>query len=497
LGLTIFRSTLFLLPSEFPIQNPKSKIQNSFMSAWSRLTFAGFSPTQWRGSSYLYRLIGFFGSWRQSSWLLQRADALGAVLIAAVLALGPFVSSGLIGVLLAAIAGYWLLVTLSDIDRPAASPIHLLVLLYWSLAGIAVAFSPVRAAAFSGWVKLTLYFAFFALAARVLRSPRLTNWLVTLTLLVALVVSAYGVKQQLFGVEQLATWNDPTSPLAQETRVYSFLGNPNLLASYLLPPLALSLAAVFAWRGWLPKALAVTMVGMNVACIYFTGSRGGWIGTLALIVVVLLLLYVWWRDLLPTTWRKWLLPVVFGGLAGFLAIAVLLVEPLRLRVLSIFAGRGDSSNNFRMNVWSAVVEMIRDRPLIGIGPGNVAFNKVYPLYMRPRFSALSAYSILLETAVETGIIGLTVLLWLIATTFSQGVRQIQQLRQQGSRQGFWLVAALAGMAGILAHGFVDTVWYRPEINTLWWLMVALIASRYDCLSDGNSAVSSRLPDGSI
>ena len=74
------------------------------MSAWSRLTLVGFSPAQWRGSSYLYRLIGFFGSWRQNSWLLQRADTLGAVLVATVLALGPFVSSNLIGVLLAAIA---------------------------------------------------------------------------------------------------------------------------------------------------------------------------------------------------------------------------------------------------------------------------------------------------------------------------------------------------------------------------------------------------------
>ena len=265
------------------------------MSAWSRLTLVGFSPAQWRGSSYLYRLIGFFGSWRQNSWLLQRADTLGAVLVATVLALGPFVSSNLIGVLLAAIAVYWLLVTLSDTDRPAASPIHLLILLYWGLAAIAVAFSPVKAAAFSGWVKLTLYFAFFALSARVLRSPRLTNWLVTITLLAALAVSAYGVKQQFFGVAQLATWNDPTSPLAQQTRVYSFLGNPNLLASYLLPPLALSVAAIFAWRGWLPKLLAVIMVGMNLACIYFTGSRGGWIGTVAVTVVLLLLFYLWWQ----------------------------------------------------------------------------------------------------------------------------------------------------------------------------------------------------------
>jgi putative inorganic carbon (HCO3(-)) transporter len=33
------------------------------------------------------------------------------------------------------------------------------------------------------------------------------------------------------------------------------------------------------------------------------------------------------------------------------------------------------------------------------------------------------------------------------------------------------------MAGILAHGFFDTVWYRPQVSTLWWLVLGLIASR--------------------
>ena len=125
---------------------------------------------------------------------------MGAGLVAVVLALSPFGTSTDIGILLGAIAAYWVLLTLSDTDAPAATPIHLLVGLYWAIAAVAVAFSPVKTAAFSGWVKLTLYLAFFVLAARVLRSlPRLSNWLITIFLLVALIVGAYGVRQQLVG----------------------------------------------------------------------------------------------------------------------------------------------------------------------------------------------------------------------------------------------------------------------------------------------------------
>jgi putative inorganic carbon (HCO3(-)) transporter len=123
--------------------------------------------------------------------------------------------------------------------------------------------------------------------------------------------------------------------------------------------------------------------------------------------------------------------------------------------------------------------MIRDRPILGIGPGNTAFNKVYPIYqVSPRYTALSAYSILLEICVETGVLGASCFLWLLLVTFNQGAIQLQRLRDASSAEGFWLMAAIAAMLGMLAHGLFDTVWYRPEVNTLWWLMVALVASYY-------------------
>jgi putative inorganic carbon (hco3(-)) transporter len=306
----------------------------------------------------------------------------------------------------------------------------------------------------------------------------LLSWIVTIFLHVSLVVSGYGIRQQIYGVEQLATWNDPTSELAQQTRVFSYLGNPNLLASYLLSAVSLSVAAIFVWRGWLQKSLAATMIIVNCACLFFTGSRGGWIGMLALSAAFLLLLYYWFINYFSPFWRRWLLPIVFGGLAALIIVAVLMVEPLRMRVMSIFAGREDSSNNFRMNVWMAAIDMIRDRPILGIGPGNEAFNKVYPLYMRPRFTALSAYSIWLDTLIETGFVGVSCFLWLIAVTITQGVRIIGRLRDNNNARGLWLIAAIASMVGILAHGCVDTVFHRPEVNTLWWLMVAIIASQY-------------------
>lgn len=445
---------------------------------WQQFTLLQVSLQEWRSTSYLHRaVVGLLRPWRQSSWLIQWADEIAAVLLALVFVLTPFVSNTLVGLLLAACGAFWLLITLADVrDAPKLTPIHLLVLLYWGISIVATALSPVKAAAFSGLVKLTLYLLMFALAARVLRSAQLRSWIITIYLHVALIVSVYGLRQWFFGATALATWVDPESPLSKTTRVYSYLGNPNLLAGYLLPAIALSAMAIFAWRSLLPKALAVTMFLVNTACLILTFSRGGWIGLLVLIVSLLILLVYWWSIHLPRFWRTWSLPILLGSIALVLVVAVLFVEPVRDRVLSIFAGRNDSSNNFRINVWLAVIEMIRDRPFLGIGPGNSAFNSIYPLYQQPKYTALSAYSIVLEVAVETGLIGLACFLWLIVIMLSQGFTQLQRLRQQTNREGFWLIAAIGILFGMLAHGTVDTVWYRPEVSTLWWLTVALVAS---------------------
>ncbi len=448
---------------------------------WQRFTLSYLPLKEYLATSYLHRfVVGILHSWRQSSILMPWGDAIAVALLSLVYALSPFVSSSLVGVFLVACVGFWLLLTLSDesgqTTTPLFTPIHLLVLLYWAIAVVSAALSPVKQAAFKDLVVLTLYLLLFALCARVLRSPRLRSWIITLYLHVSLIVTIYGLRQWFFGATALATWVDPQSPLAKTTRVYSYLGNPNLLAGYLLPAVVFSLVAIFAWQSWIKKALALTMFIANAACLVLTFSRGGWIGMVVGVLTAIALLVYWWTVQMPPFWRTWSLPIILGGMMGLLLLAVIFVEPVRIRVLSIFADRQDSSNNFRKNVWDAVFEMIGDRPIIGIGPGHNSFNQIYPLYQRPRFTALSAYSVFLEIAVETGFVGLASFLWLIIVMLNHAFVQVRRLRQSRSVEGFWLIGAFATVAGMLAHGTVDTIWFRPEVNSLWWLMVALIAS---------------------
>ncbi len=464
-------------------------------SLWQSITLGRLSIAQWQRGSWLHRFtVGLLEPWRNSSLLNHYGEALGTLLISIILGLAPFVDNSLTALLLFASGILWFLLTISDKPGRGLTPIHLVVALYWGSMLLSTGLSPVKKAAASGLVKYSLYLMLFLLAARVLRHSRLRNWVVTIYLLITQVVSVYGIRQHFFGADALATWVDPNSPQAQTTRVYSYLGNPNLLGAYLMPGIALSLAAFFVWKGLGPKALAVLMFLTNSACLVLTYSRGAWIGMLLTLAAFALLFLAWLSVKFTPFWRRWALPAVLGAGTAFVIVAVVALEPLRTRVASMFVGREDSSNNFRLNVWSAVGDMIRDRPAFGIGPGNNAFNLIYPRYQRPRFTALSAYSIFLETIVETGFLGFTVFLWMLTVIFAQGWRSLKNLRDKGNLQAFWLMGAIATLPGELGQGLFDTVWYRPEIQTLWWVCVGLIASFYSPIQQH---LSEKAPEKSL
>jgi len=436
-----------------------------FLQSWWHDFQAGF-----------FRIISPLQAWREGSRLLS-AKFLGGLLVV-MLATLPFLENAQTGIIGAAVAIAWLMLWLSDRrdaqDQavPIWTAIHTPLISYWAIALVATLVSPVRVAAADGMVKLTLYMLAFVSMSRLMR----LGWrsiFIAAYLGSALVASAYGVQQWYLGAPELATWTDPTSETAGVTRVYSFLGNPNLFAGYLMPALPLGAIAAIHWRSWGLKALGIITAILGAFCITQSQSRGGLMGIAAESFTLVLLLVYWWGKRLP----KWTFPTVFGGMAGAIALGTVLIPTLRKRVGSIF-GTEDSSNAFRVNVWQSVLNMIKAKPILGIGPGNKAFNLIYPLYQRSGYSALGTYSVPLEITVETGIVGIICYSWLVFTVFRQGLLGLNRLRSDRDSNGLWIIAAIATLAGMLVHGLVDTVWYRPQVQLLWWLAIAIISSFY-------------------
>ncbi|MFN5979248.1 MAG: putative bicarbonate transporter, IctB family, partial [Pseudanabaena sp.] len=51
-------------------------------------------------------------------------------------------------------------------------------------------------------------------------------------------------------------------------------------------------------------------------------------------------------------------------------------------------------------------------------------------------------------------------------------------RSDRESSGLWIIGAIATLVGMLVHGLVDTVWYRPQVQLLWWLAISIISSFY-------------------
>ena len=406
----------------------------------------------------------------------SRLSLWAGVVLCALMAGLPLVTRAGLSLLILAAGLLWLLWALcTPAGRIGSISGWLLLLL--GIAILTTGCSPVPVAAAKGLLKLLSYLGVYALMRQLLSTAPPWWDRISAALLGGSLVSSVLAIRQLYGdTSELARWADPNSVADGTIRVYGPLENPNLLAGYLLPVLPIAVAALLRWQRWPQRLFAAAALLLGCAAVFLSYSRGGWLGMVAGMGLMLLLLVLRQTRSWPTLWRRLFPLLLLAAAAAVLVVAVTQIEPLRIRVLSLVAGREDSSNNFRINVWLAALEMVQDRPWLGIGPGNSVFNLIYPLYQQPKFNALSAYSVPLELLVEGGVPYLLAGLGLLLASLRAGLAQLK------GESGWALpaLAALAAIAGLCTQGATDTIFFRPEVQLSGWFCLAtLTASRSD------------------
>lgn len=447
---------------------------------------------RWRttinGSLLLGSLLRLrLGTTEQLGSNLQRLSFVVLLCLLAILGLPMFASDkeGLAAIALGGL-GLWLAgYALGGKETRRANTVDAIVLIYLAFNIVAACSSHYFRESIHGLLKVAVYIASYFWFTAVLGQSR-TRQVYALSALLAsgFAVALYGLYQYKIGVAPLATWEDPTVE-EKSTRIYSTLGNPNLLAGYLLPmvPLALGLGlSALAARRRLLVLPAFLTAGVILIATVLTASRGGYIG---LFFAVGALVFVLAQKVLAEH-PKARMPVVAGLLASaIVALAALhFVPTFEHRVMSIFAGREHSSNSFRMNVYQSSFKMFKDNWWIGVGPGNQAFRLAYGLYMTSGFDALGTYCVPLEVAVEAGIGALLCFGALFASLMS---RAHLAFWQNGNRWSIWLIAgSAAALLGMMMHGLVDTVFYRPQVQFIFWLLVAMMQTEPESRSEMQS-----------
>ena len=118
--------------------------------------------------------------------------------------------------------------------------------------------------------------------------------------------------------------------------------------------------------------------------------------------------------------------------------------------------------------------MFRDNWLVGIGVGNKNFREIYGLYMKTGFDALSAYNVFLEIAVESGIFALIAFVGFLFVCIKDAIKIV--LNSIDVEKTIFVSMALISIISIMFHGFVDTIFFRPQVQFVFWFMVAVISA---------------------
>lgn len=144
-------------------------------------------------------------------------------------------------------------------------------------------------------------------------------------------VAAMGLAAALYGISQHFGW-DPIGRGADQRRVLATFGNPLFFGSFLVMTLGVTLGlglqlSADGKRHWLPVTSVV--LGLQLSALWFTGSRGPWIGSTAALVV--------WGLL---SW-KWMGRRVFTEAAGTVAVGIVLAI-----VLTNLSGGAKGSRGF-------------------------------------------------------------------------------------------------------------------------------------------------------
>lgn len=283
---------------------------------------------------------------------------------------------------------------------------------------------------------------------------------------VTLMLSATGVA--LFGLFQYVSgaasskWHDLDMFSTIDGRVTSTLANPNVLAEYLVMVLPF-VAAYFLSDRYRSGKLWLFFSGCTlVVCLVLTYSRGGWLGFLFSVVMFLLI------------YHRRSLYLFFAGLAALPFVITLLPASIIQRFSSI-GNLGDSSTSYRVYIWKAVVRMIEDNPLFGIGVGEGAFAKVYPLYALSGIeTAPHSHNLFLQICLELGLIGLVIFLALLFFFAQHMFSVIRKAPTAGHR--IIPAAGFCGIFGVLVQGMTDYVWYNYRVFLMFWLIIGLCCS---------------------
>lgn len=309
---------------------------------------------------------------------------------------------------------------------------------------------------FDGMRVIVQYVLWFFVINSFLTDDKKAYLIIRLMVYVGGLMGLHGIYQYIMKVPTPAHWTDAAEG-ATGTRVFSFVGSPNILGSIFILMIPLCLALVLQKdRDFLDRSVFFILLGAMGISLILTLSRGAWLGAAAA-------LFVFCLSVNP----RWLLLLMVGGSGVFLIPSVMarikyLLSP-QYFINSLTAGR--------LMRYQKGWELFTQNKLMGVGLGHfggaVAMNNKDLI---PDTFYMDNYW--LKTMVEMGSIGIAAFGVLILVLIIWSVRSIKHSRGYSTK--LIVSGGFAGLCGVIVHNLVENVFEVPYMVVYFWVIASIV-----------------------
>ncbi|OCZ49683.1 O-antigen ligase family protein [Dehalobacter sp. TeCB1] len=341
-------------------------------------------------------------------------------------------------------------------------PLTLVLLVFIILGGISVVYSANFGNTVTETIRLLILFAVFISTALLMDKERALlpfKAVHIMALLLALVSFYEGITGNLI-------WQGDKLLVEQTLRVNATFVDPNIFARYIILGIASNFVLQIYTRERSHKLIYMACLAVLLAELVLTGSRGGFLTLLAILIATLIFL--------PN--KKAVLWVL--GLGALCGVLVIFLRPeIWERMLTMTKGFAYSSEQ-RLYLWKAAIAIFKDHPLIGTGLGTfeTVFKQSYFDLMNIPGGAIRSHTTILTIASELGAVGLAVLtaiwaviLYRLAKLFSLGhdyLGMFQEQNQYFAGTGYVLWAATVFISSQAEGRFFE--------DPIFWLSCAML-----------------------
>lgn len=249
----------------------------------------------------------------------------------------------------------------------------------------------------------------------------------------------------------------------------------------------------------LEKIGLFSMVGILLIGLFFSYTRAAWLSVVgALFVWALIYLRIKLTYLLATA------TIVLIGVFVFwdqiqMELArneeVHTTEEFGTRLQSAANVSTDASNLERINRWACAIEMFKERPILGFGPGTYAFE--YAQFQEPENLTIistnfgdmgNAHSEYLGALSETGLLGLGAFLMVLILIFYAGITLFYKLNKEDVATRAIVLSCILGLSTYFIHGFLNNYLDTDKASVPIWGICAIFIALNHQLTASNKRV---------